>query len=171
MLSKVPGFSLVGFEIQQDIKYYGDKLRERFPETKIDIIYSAVATEDGELEYYEPKTWGKNYKGGTTIQKEKSLLNDNYNQAKITPAINFSNWLEKNVDGSTFVFLKMDIEGAEYDVIEHLIDEGTIKLLNVVAVEWHAKKFPEPLRSKYESIEKRLKEYASTNNLTVLDWY
>jgi hypothetical protein len=53
------------------------------------------------------------------------------------PAIDFSCWVKEmvarhtEVDGSTpFVVVKMDIEGAEYAVLEELVRDGTITLVS-----------------------------------------
>lgn len=44
------------------------------------------------------------------------------------------------VQPDDYVFMKMDIEGAEYDVIPHLIDTGALCLIDELAIEWHAGK-------------------------------
>lgn len=38
-------------------------------------------------------------------------------------------------------FAKMDIEGAEFDVLEHLISTGRAGLLDLLLVEWHVSRF------------------------------
>jgi FkbM family methyltransferase len=45
----------------------------------------------------------------------------------------FSAWLEQHPN----VIVKMDIEGAEYEVLGHMIDEGTDRLVSELIVEWH----------------------------------
>jgi FkbM family methyltransferase len=170
-LGKLPDFSLVGFEIQQDIQKYSDELKRRFPNREIDVIYSAVSSRDGLIEYFEPTKWGKNYKGGTTTVRNKNSMEIMYDQPNVAPSVDFAKWLREHISNDHFVFVKMDIEGGEYNVIEHLLNTGAINLINVLAVEWHAEKFPEPMRSKYIDIEKRVKQYAEFNQITVLDWY
>lgn len=171
MLKALPKFSLTGFEVQQDIQEYSELLKNKFPIRSVNVIYSAASTFDGEINYYEPRSWGKNYKGGTTTLQSKSKLNDNYLESKSAPALDFAKWLNENIGSNTFVFVKMDIEGAEYDVIDHLINTGAIDHINVIAVEWHAHKFPEPQRSQYIQIENKIRTYSSFNKIRVLDWY
>ena len=171
MLRALTSFSLIGFEVQQDIKVYCSTVKGRFPDRSVDVVYSACSTTDGQIRYFEPRNWGKNYKGGTTTLESKSQLNDNYLEPKLAPALDFAKWLSVNIKDGTFVFVKMDIEGAEYDVIEHLLETGTIDRINVIAVEWHAHKFAEPLRTKYFNVEKRLRDYSLSNRIRVLDWY
>jgi FkbM family methyltransferase len=171
MLNALPRFSLIGFEVQQDIQEFAEVVKNKFPDRAVNVIYSGATTFDGELKYYEPRSWGKNYKGGTTTLESKSQLNDNYLEPKSAPALDFAKWLSANIKNGTFVFIKMDIEGAEYDVIEHLLKTGAIDLISVIAVEWHAHKFAEPIRSQYIGIENRLRAYSSSNRIRVLDWY
>ena len=171
LLEKLPGFSLTGFEIQQDIQQFVDDVKSRYPDRQIEVIYSAVSDSDGSVEYYEPENWGKNYKGGTTTVQNKKSISIDYASPKQAPAIDFSRWLREEVSGEEFVFVKMDIEGAEYSVIDSLLSTGAIELIDVLAVEWHAEKFPEPQRSEYLGVENRIKEYAQDNSLLVLDWY
>jgi len=171
LLNELPEFALRGFEIQQDIRGFFDDIKRQFPGRDIDVMYSAVSDTDGVIEYFEPETWGKNYKGGTTIVANKRAMGKSYDMPKTAPAINFSAWLQKEFTSDDFLFVKMDIEGGEYDVIESLMDSKAIDLISVLAVEWHAEKFAEPQASRYRSIEAKIKQYGQGNRITVLDWY
>jgi FkbM family methyltransferase len=51
--------------------------------------------------------------------------------------IDFSNYLKKNFTKDDYVICKMDIEGAEYDVLGKLIDDNTIDLIDEIYIEWH----------------------------------
>ena len=69
------------------------------------------------------------------------------------PAIDFSRWLKEMVarhteaDGSKpFVVVKMDIEGAEYAVLEELVHDGTIALISELMVEFHTQQFDQNQR-------------------------
>jgi FkbM family methyltransferase len=171
LLQGLPEYSLVGFEVQQDIQHFGEQVKRRFPDRVRGVIYSAVSNSDGAIPYYEARNWGHNYRGGTTTVNGKMSMEGSYVNPKTSPSIDFAEWIRTNIPADTFVFVKMDIEGAEYDVIEHLLDTRAIDRINVLAVEWHASKFAEPQRARYVAIENRLKHYAEHATLTVLDWY
>ena len=36
-----------------------------------------------------------------------------------------------------YVILKVDIEGAEFDLLRHIISNGLLHLIDILAVEWH----------------------------------
>lgn len=55
------------------------------------------------------------------------------------PSVNFSKFLLQNFKEEDYVVVKMDIEGAEYEVIPHLVETGAYKLVDVLMVEWHSK--------------------------------
>ena len=70
---------------------------------------------------------------------------------KRVECIDFSKWLEKTVKKEDYVIIKMDIEGAEFDVIEKMILDQTIKLVDELHVEFHEQRF----RDKYNFYKSR----------------
>lgn len=52
-------------------------------------------------------------------------------------AINISRWLLMNTLPRDFVVVKMDIEGAEYEIIPHMADMSVWTVVNHLLVEWH----------------------------------
>jgi len=48
--------------------------------------------------------------------------------------------MREKTTGGIATALKMDIEGAEFDVLEHLIATQTISLIDTLTIEWHATK-------------------------------
>ena len=64
--------------------------------------------------------------------------------------INFSDFL-LNFDEDDYIVVKLDIEGAEYEVIESILDSGTITRINELFIEWHDHFFTkssEPLKQR-----------------------
>lgn len=59
-------------------------------------------------------------------------------------AINFSNFLKEMADKYKEIIVKMDIEGAEFQIIDHLIENDTLKLIDELYIETHGRfDFPE----------------------------
>ncbi|ATY63111.1 family methyltransferase [Cordyceps militaris] len=52
-------------------------------------------------------------------------------------AVNIARWLLMNTLPHDFVVVKMDIEGAEYDIVPHLVSMRAWTVLDVLLVEWH----------------------------------
>jgi FkbM family methyltransferase len=71
---------------------------------------------------------------GCTLKPEKRESLDRDNPIKVK-CIDFSQFLEKFDD--CYIIVKLDVEGAEYEILEHLIKTGTINKINELYVEFH----------------------------------
>ena len=69
---------------------------------------------------------------------------------------------------SSFVALKMDVEGFEYTLLPHLLQTNPSVLcqLQVLAIEWH-KQNPRHMKATRRELRSRLRGC----NITVLDWH
>lgn len=115
-------FDTTGYEV-----YKIDPLLERGDR----IINEAAWVFDGELEFTkcdreissthirEKRDWGK----GEIIKVK---------------CFNFPKWLEQFKD--EYVVVKMNIEGAEIELLENMIETEKIKLIKELYVEWHSGK-------------------------------
>jgi hypothetical protein len=52
-------------------------------------------------------------------------------------AIDFGRWLARRYTKRDVVYVKFDIEGAEYPVLEQMLREGTIALVDRLYIEFH----------------------------------
>lgn len=52
-------------------------------------------------------------------------------------SIDLSNWLKSNVKDDDYLLVKMDIEGAEFEVLQKCLDDETITKINQINIEWH----------------------------------
>jgi FkbM family methyltransferase len=52
-------------------------------------------------------------------------------------AIDFGKWLERNFTKQDVVYVKFDIEGAEYPVVEHMLKDGAMTLVDRLYIEFH----------------------------------
>lgn len=52
--------------------------------------------------------------------------------------IDFSAWIKQHYWDTDYIVLKLDIEGAEYQVLQHMFDTGVLSWINQLYVEWHA---------------------------------
>ena len=82
---------------------------------------------------------GKLAQGGSIVKEHNSdlykVLEDKAIKVNV---INFSKYLINKADKYEKIIVKMDIEGAEVDLLEHLIKEGTIDYINILYVEFHS---------------------------------
>lgn len=97
-----------------------------------DVVFhpDAVYTYNGEIDYYRRPN---NLPLGSTIMKEKIQNTENE-----TSKVRCVDILDIIPD-APFV-LKLDAEGAEYDILERLIESGKHTLIDRLYVEWHDSK-------------------------------
>ncbi len=80
-------------------------------------------------------------------------------------AINLSEWIQENFSEDDYIFLKMDIEGSEYKVLPKMIEDGTVKYINNLIIEWHDWQLPS---YKDQTIE--LQSRLSSLGVNVTNW-
>ena len=119
------------------------------------IKNEALWVENVEKDFYlSIDRWGDL---GCTLKPEKQEMLDKQNPL-IVNCINFSNFL-KTFGDDDYIILKLDVEGAEYDILEHLISEGTIGKINELYVEFHDNFFNANSHNLKEQIKKHINIY------------
>lgn len=107
----------------------------------------------------DPPDYDQTYHCGFTYQEEEVLID----------TVDFSNFLRDNVSEDDFVVVKMDIEGAEFDVLPSLIEDGSYKLINDFYCEFH-ERFLEP-KSKYKKLKEQYKQIMKESGVLVEEWF
>lgn len=116
------------------------------------VVQAAVFIEPGTMKLY----LSENFDGSTLYADKLSggIRTDRYVDVE---TIDFSDWLENNVNAADHVVCKMDIEGAEFDVLEHLARTGRFRLLDELLVEWHVSRFPDRWPRRWRRLMIRLR--------------
>jgi FkbM family methyltransferase len=57
-------------------------------------------------------------------------------------SVDMSDFIKNNFNKTDYIILKLDIEGAEYDVLYHLAKTGVLDYVDELWGEWHLDKFP-----------------------------
>ena len=83
--------------------------------------------------------------GGTALNKlvkssQRSKVNPAHERRVSVRTVDFAKWLEERFCKADHIDVKMDIEGAEFEVLEHLLRSGRASLIDTIAVEWHTQK-------------------------------
>ena len=79
------------------------------------------------------------YDGEIEIGGEGDATSHRLSDGKQTvPCFDFSQWLAKlDRPKDDEIIVKMDIEGAEYEVLPKMLEDGTISLVQELIIEWH----------------------------------
>ena len=92
---------------------------------------------------------------GSSVYKDK--INIVGGKELLVDAIDFDAFILKNFKPDDFIILKMDIEGAEYPVLQKMVATRTINYIDELMVEWHYKKIGYP-KHNHEMLILKLQE-------------
>jgi FkbM family methyltransferase len=130
-------FEFVGFE-SPDYRHL-DATLKRFSEFKFSLIEKLVWIHDGAVEFDSD---GESddcrllqvscLDGGVPWRHPNELA-----VVQELPCIDLAKWLLENFGAEDYVVLKLDIEGAEYEVLDRLIETGAISRIRELYVEFH----------------------------------
>ena len=133
----------IKFELFEPNPFCCDELK-KIPEIKSGkvILHDiGVGVSSGRYNLYglDSKEGGRFAQGGSVIKEHNSDLYEviEDNAIKIN-LIDFSAYLAEASNKYEKIIVKMDIEGAEVDLLEHLIKEGTIDHITFLYVEFHS---------------------------------
>ena len=146
-----------------------NKLIEKWSDDpKVHLFNNAVWDKNDKVKIYISTEWSD----ASTLYLDKfdrKINKDLYNEVD---SIDLAEFIKNNFTPEDYIILKLDIEGAEYDVLYHLAQTGVMSYLNEVWGEWHLDKFPikhivEDLGPKQNYIFEKLYDY----KLTFKDWH
>jgi FkbM family methyltransferase len=124
------------------------------------LISKAVWIEDGHIDFY----LGSNDHAGSLIAEKKTGKLDLQNPLRV-PSIDFSSWIRETFSTSDELLLKLDIEGAEYQVLAKMLHDGTMDRVSKLFIEWHWDKIGMP-KTEHE----RLVEAIRRKNIPIISW-
>jgi len=128
-------------------------LRENYSNSESLTIHEAAASQsDGEATFY-CQNWGARTGSSLVAGKTSTSVEDACN----VKTIDLANWLKENLKEDEITVLKIDIEGAEYDVIPHLFKNNIHNLVDYWLVEFHGNKSPNCNRAVEEDTRSKVK--------------
>lgn len=98
----------------------------------VNILSKAIWINDGHINFYigtESTLSSSVIKDKTTGKLNKIPIN--------IPCVDFSKWCTENFKKEDYVVLKLDIEGAEYEVLDKMLKDNSISLIDVLYIEFH----------------------------------
>lgn len=81
-----------------------------------------------------------NFTGGVSNQAATVVVPPEVRAGQAVEGLDFAAWLRR-FEGYEEVIVKMDIEGAEYPVLERLLETGAIEIITRLFVEFHPNRF------------------------------
>jgi len=152
---KYSGSEFYAFE---PIEKYYTEIENNFP--AVTLIRKAVWIRNEERDFFLGRGQGSSL--------YSSKRTDGINEANFitVECIDFSAWLKENFDKSQYIVLKLDIEGAEYKVLDRMFKDGTISYIDVLYCEFHQRK----IDSISENFHSRIISKLDSINIEVKGW-
>ncbi|EFQ33972.1 FkbM family methyltransferase [Colletotrichum graminicola] len=106
---------------------------------KIHIFPSTVAdVTDGTRTFYlDTINEAHDFWGSSTYANHADVVNSK-STGTVLSAVNIARWLLMNTLPRDFVVVKVDIEGAEFDLIPHFVEMKAWTVIDHLLVEWHS---------------------------------
>ena len=132
---------------------------------RIEIIAEAASTQAGEAHFYglSEDARGTTSTGGSILKDHNSVFYvANEQKAIQVRTFSLARFLYAKKGNYASIVMKLDIEGAEYEVLEDLIATEAHRCLDLIYVEYHSQYMVEPNRTHYRkrelAIRKRFKQ-------------
>jgi len=124
------------------------KQTRRYP--KIKVYQQAVSSENGTTQlFFEEGKRGRFYEGSTIVGGKSNV---SYSKHFDVETVAIADVI-KNISSNSIV-IKMDIEGAEYIVLDALLDSDAMTQIRKIYVECHVDRIPELAEPKQKVLEK-----------------
>lgn len=115
-----------------------DQLYDKFKnDNEITLSNKAIWIKNNEIiNFYQRHTKFYNNGSSSLMQNKKTGGLDINNPLKVS-SINFTKWLLSNLNKNSYNILKIDIEGAEYAVLNDMLNSNIFKYINHLFIEFH----------------------------------
>ena len=124
-------FLMYSFE---PVPFLVKQFKNKVHDVNVTLIEKAVWIYDGDIDFYFNKPCRKP-EGSTLIASRRKRRIEK--KPHTVECMDFSKWLSDNFNKTDYIVLKMDIEGAEYSVLEKMMEDETISYINKAYIEFH----------------------------------
>ncbi len=138
----------------------------------VTLLNAAASTRNGTITLRRAGNFEERPRGASvksTILEGGRGIDATQSNAVDVEMIDFPAWLEQHLTGSSEIaFLKMDIEGAELDLLEELDRRDLLNQIGFVVAETHERKFRD-LRPRFRALRAAFAERYQSSHV-YLDW-
>jgi FkbM family methyltransferase len=149
-----------------------EKLISTYQDKNFTIFNKAVHSSNKNVKLFIPKN--DDYSVSSTIYNDfhNSKYNqvwDNYIEVESSDLIELIN----SIDSEDDIFLKLDIEGSEYDLLEKLINENLLIMIKKLYVEFHNQYVSQNMLEKHnlDFRKQNILDYLYNNKIDYELWY
>jgi FkbM family methyltransferase len=125
-------------------------INEKFPQYRVHLFQETAAwIYDGTIDFYlDTINKANNFWGSSLNKNHPDVIKSGSNTKVTVKCVDIARIVRKYRE-SDFLVIKVDIEGAEYDLLFDFLNKAVFKLIDHIAVEFH----PNASNSKYIKYE------------------
>lgn len=146
-----------------------EPLKENFSELEklhgnnpLVTLHNKAAWLRDEIKQFYTQTWGARTGSSLIVGKSSTSLNV-YVEME---CFNLSEWILNNMDNSKYhTILKMDIEGAEFEVIPHIFIKNAEKFIDEWFIEWHLPKSPNSNQKTIDFFNEKINKWVNWGHM------
>lgn len=147
-----------------------EKLKRRFGDVEnVTLRNAAVGVERGTVRLMRAANFDDNPKGAsvksTILEGGRGISEDDGFDVDL---VDFPGYLRETLETRNIAFLKMDIEGAELDILEAMEAQNLFDKINLTVAETHERKF-KALRPRFKALKQRVSQAYPPEKVN-LDW-
>ena len=119
------------------------------------VMWAAAWVTDGTIDLFESGA----HEASTVVPgklEHSGWPQIDYTRSLTVPSLDISAWLKRTLTGYDEIVLKMDIEGAEYPILEKMIADRTLGLVTRLSCEWHEDRYPDIGRERHETLKSKV---------------
>jgi FkbM family methyltransferase len=141
--------------------------------SSIEIIEKAASVRDGHTKLFGPPVAQRDptYEGCSIVVDHNNAL---YEAEEITVGLvetfSLSDLIMAKRAAYDVVVMKMDVEGAEYEILEDMIEKGAHRELVAIYVEFHSQYMTGSERTDRRFLEKKIQNSFSAENIVFRRW-
>lgn len=151
--------TIISFE---PIPYFANQLKEIHKDNPTIMIENAAVWINDDIKKFHIH---KEITDGSSLLTLYGGVDDDYYID--IPCFDLSKWIKETFNPSDYIILKLDIEGAEYEVLNKMIEDGTISMVNELYGEWHHQKIDDEYTHKMAD---KIQEYLTQNDIRFNIW-
>jgi FkbM family methyltransferase len=155
-------FEIIAFEAS-DLKK--EKI-ENLKAVGIQLINKAVWIYDGKIDFFSSSR-----RRGQANSIYPNPVKPKSEVKREIESVDFSKWIMKNFSREDFIVLKLDVEGAEYKILNKMIEDGSIDYIDILYSEYHYERAKsEATIEEFSNLRKKINEY-DLEVRTAIEWY
>ncbi|WP_171114536.1 MULTISPECIES: FkbM family methyltransferase [Streptomyces] len=128
------------------------RILEGFRDSRVHIVPAGLSSRTGQATLFGAGLLG------ASVYADKSELGDGHARPETIDLVRATDWLLANTSGDDEIYLKLNCEGSECDVLEDLLDSGSISRVRSIYVDFDIRKIPSQAH-RHAIVEDRLRHH------------